>query len=46
MNVSLYPLKRSLLVEKSRVDNAIAKDFIARKETKYTKLHRASARTD
>lgn len=45
MNVPLYPLECSLLVEKSRVDSAIAKNFIARKETKCTKLHRASAMT-
>lgn len=43
MNIPLYPLERSLLVEKACVDNAIAKDFIASEETKCTKLRRSSA---
>ena len=45
MDVPLYPLERSLLVQESRVDNAVAIDFIARKEAKCTKLYCVSAVT-
>lgn len=43
MNVPLYPLKHSLLVEEACVDDAIAKDFIAREEPKCAKLRHSSA---
>jgi hypothetical protein len=45
MNGPLYPLKRSLLAKESRVDNAVAIDFVARKEAKCAKLYCVSAVT-